>query len=121
MSTMQEEKKLTICFLQVQNLVLEVLLASLMSSDSVRITVSVSCVSLYDLSLICYVAANVCLKISNSGGNTFILQEISLGILGNLACHDVPMNHIISTEKLLETIVDQVFSDDAPCLCEVCR
>ncbi|XP_010689973.2 uncharacterized protein LOC104903604 [Beta vulgaris subsp. vulgaris] len=69
----------------VQNLVLEVLLASLMSSDSVRIT------------------------------------EISLGILGNLACHDVPMNHIISTEKLLETIVDQVFSDDAPCLCEVCR
>ncbi|KNA21993.1 hypothetical protein SOVF_038050 isoform A [Spinacia oleracea] len=69
----------------VQNLVLEVLLANLLTSDSVRIT------------------------------------EISLGIIGNLACHEVLMDKITSTNKLLETIVDQVFSDDPPCLCEVCR
>lgn len=69
----------------VQNLVLEVLLANLLTSDSVRIT------------------------------------EISLGIMGNLACHEVLMDQITSNDKLLETIVDQVFSDDAPCLCEVCR
>uniref|UniRef100_A0A803M697 Uncharacterized protein n=1 Tax=Chenopodium quinoa TaxID=63459 RepID=A0A803M697_CHEQI len=69
----------------VQNFVLEVLLANLVTSDSVRIT------------------------------------EIDLGILGNLACHEALMDQITSNNKLLETIVDQVFSDDALCLCEVCR
>ncbi|XP_021767391.1 uncharacterized protein LOC110731813 [Chenopodium quinoa] len=69
----------------VQNFVLEVLLANLVTSDSVRIT------------------------------------EIDLGIIGNLACHEALMDQITSNNKLLETIVDQVFSDDAPCLCEVCR
>ncbi|XP_040375401.1 uncharacterized protein LOC112167999 isoform X5 [Rosa chinensis] len=71
--------------LMVQNLVLEVLLANLMVSQSVRTT------------------------------------EIGLGIIGNLACHEVPMKHIVSTNGLIEFIVDQMFLDDAQCLCEVCR
>ncbi|KAM1100121.1 hypothetical protein ACFX2I_006658 [Malus domestica] len=71
--------------LMVQNLVLEVLLANLMVSQSVR------------------------------------AMEISLGIIGNLACHEVPMKQIISTNGLIGIIVDQLFSDDAQCLCEICR
>ncbi|XP_057533901.1 uncharacterized protein LOC130811663 isoform X3 [Amaranthus tricolor] len=71
--------------LMVQNLVLEVLLANLITSDSVRIS------------------------------------EISLGILGNLACHEALMNQFTTTNTLLETLVDQVFSNDALCLCEVFR
>ncbi|CAO2814614.1 unnamed protein product [Amaranthus hypochondriacus] len=71
--------------LMVQNLVLEVLLANLVTSDSVRIT------------------------------------EISLGIIGNLACHEALMNQITTTNTLLETVVDQVFSNDALCLCELFR
>ncbi|KAM5584356.1 hypothetical protein ABKV19_003962 [Rosa sericea] len=71
--------------LMVQNLVLEVLLANLMVSQSVR------------------------------------TKEIGLGIIGNLACHEVPMKHIVSTNGLIEFIVDQMFLDDAQCLCEVCR
>nr|XP_011460692.1 PREDICTED: uncharacterized protein LOC101308452 isoform X2 [Fragaria vesca subsp. vesca] len=71
--------------LMVKNLVLEVLLANLMVSKSVRI------------------------------------MEIGLGIIGNLACHKVPMKHIVSTNGLIELIVDQMFLDDAQCLCEVCR
>ncbi|GAB2274670.1 hypothetical protein Dimus_009441 [Dionaea muscipula] len=69
----------------VENLVLEVLLANLTTSDSVRIT------------------------------------EINVGIIGNLACHEVPMKKIISTNGLVEAIVDQVFLDDTPCLSETCR
>ncbi|XP_057955581.1 uncharacterized protein LOC131149283 isoform X2 [Malania oleifera] len=69
----------------VQNLLLDVLLANLMVSQSMRIT------------------------------------EISLGIIGNLACHEVPMKHIVSTNGLIEIIVDQLFVDDTPCLCEACR
>ncbi|CAL8999762.1 unnamed protein product [Prunus brigantina] len=71
--------------LMVQNLILEVLLANLMVSQSVRAT------------------------------------EITLGIIGNLACHEVPMKHIVSTIGLIGTIVDQLFSEDAQCLCEACR
>ncbi|KAF2300723.1 hypothetical protein GH714_015334 [Hevea brasiliensis] len=71
--------------LMVENLILEVLLAHLMFSQSVRIT------------------------------------EICLGIIGNLACHEVPMKHIISTNGLIEIIVDQLFLDDTQCLCEACR
>ncbi|XP_062170911.1 uncharacterized protein LOC133876670 [Alnus glutinosa] len=71
--------------LMVQNLILEVLLANLLVSQSVRV------------------------------------KEISLGIIGNLACHEVPLKHIVSTNGLVEIIVDQLFLDDAQCLCEACR
>ncbi|GMH12154.1 hypothetical protein Nepgr_013995 [Nepenthes gracilis] len=49
------------------------------------------------------------------------ITEISLGIIGNLACHEALMKQIISTKGLMETIIDQVFLDDTPCLCEACR
>ncbi|XP_050211722.1 uncharacterized protein LOC126661880 isoform X2 [Mercurialis annua] len=71
--------------LMVENLILEVLLAHLGISQSVRIT------------------------------------EICLGIIGNLACHEVPMEHIVSTNGLIEIIVEQLFLDDPQCLCEACR
>ncbi|GMI94552.1 hypothetical protein like AT5G22820 [Hibiscus trionum] len=71
--------------LLVQNFVLDVLLANLMVTQSVRAT------------------------------------EICLGILGNLACHEVPMKHIVSTNGLIAVIVDQLFLDDTQCLCEAFR
>ncbi|KAH7561157.1 hypothetical protein JRO89_XS10G0181200 [Xanthoceras sorbifolium] len=71
--------------LMVQNLVLDVLLANLTVSQSVRV------------------------------------MEISLGIIGNLACHEVLMKHIVSTNGLIGTIVDQLFLDDTQCLIEACR
>uniref|UniRef100_A0A2P2KG21 Uncharacterized protein MANES_04G010900 n=1 Tax=Rhizophora mucronata TaxID=61149 RepID=A0A2P2KG21_RHIMU len=71
--------------LMVQNHILEVLLANLRVSKSVRAT------------------------------------EISLGILGNLACHEVPLKCIISTNGMIETIIEQLFSDDIQCLCEASR
>ncbi|XWS73983.1 hypothetical protein CRYUN_Cryun02cG0176400 [Craigia yunnanensis] len=71
--------------LMVQNLVLEVLLANLTVTQSVRVT------------------------------------EICLGIMGNLACHEVPMKHIISTNGLIAVIVDKLFLDDTQCLCEAFR
>ncbi|CAA2955623.1 saal1 isoform X1 [Olea europaea subsp. europaea] len=69
----------------VQNLILDVLLATLMVSQSPRIT------------------------------------EISLGIIGNLACHETSRKQIASTNGLIKVIVDQLFLDDVPCLCEACR
>ncbi|GAB2234803.1 hypothetical protein Droror1_Dr00004069 [Drosera rotundifolia] len=69
----------------VENLVLEVLLANLLTSNSVRIT------------------------------------EISMGIIGNLACHEGLMKKMISTNGLVEAILDQLFLDDTPCLSETCR
>ncbi|KAJ7947916.1 Protein saal1 [Quillaja saponaria] len=71
--------------LMVQNLILEVLLANLMISQSARVS------------------------------------EICIGIIGNLACHEVPMKHIVSTNGLIELIVDQLFLDDPQCLCETFR
>lgn len=71
--------------LMVDNLVLEVLSANLMVSQSVRV------------------------------------MEISLGIIGNLACHEVPMKHVVTKSGLITTVVNQLFLDDAQCLCEVCR
>ncbi|KAK8562422.1 hypothetical protein V6N12_010500 [Hibiscus sabdariffa] len=71
--------------LMVQNFILDVLLANLMATQSVRVT------------------------------------EICLGILGNLACHEVPMKHIVSTNGLIAVIVDQLFLDDTQSLCEVFR
>ncbi|KAI7743365.1 hypothetical protein M8C21_003548 [Ambrosia artemisiifolia] len=68
--------------LMVQNLVLEVILATLMVSQSPRVT------------------------------------EISLGIIGNLACHEVSRKQIVNVKGLVEVIVDQLFVDDTPCLCE---
>ncbi|KAK2643508.1 hypothetical protein Ddye_025271 [Dipteronia dyeriana] len=70
--------------LMVQNLVLEVLLANLTVSESLRV------------------------------------MEISLGIIGNLACHEVLMKHIVSTNGLIGMIVDQLFLDDTQCLVEAC-
>ncbi|KAK6926678.1 hypothetical protein RJ641_008397 [Dillenia turbinata] len=49
------------------------------------------------------------------------VQEISLGILGNLACHEVPRKLIASTNGLIGIIVDQLFIDDTPCPSEPCR
>ncbi|KAG4138058.1 hypothetical protein ERO13_D07G110400v2 [Gossypium hirsutum] len=71
--------------LMVQNFVLEVLLANLMVTQSVRVT------------------------------------EICLGIMGNLACHEVPLKHIVSSNGLIAVIVDQLFLDDTQCLCEAFR
>uniref|UniRef100_A0A7N0VD55 ARM repeat superfamily protein n=1 Tax=Kalanchoe fedtschenkoi TaxID=63787 RepID=A0A7N0VD55_KALFE len=53
--------------------------------------------------------------------NSDRVKEICLGIIGNLACHDLPRKQIISTKGLVEMIVYQLVSDDTPCLCEVCR
>lgn len=58
---------------------------------------------------------------SNPCSINYFLQEISLGIIGNLACHEVPMKHIVTKSGLITTIVNQLFLDDAQCLCEVCR
>ncbi|GAV76725.1 hypothetical protein CFOL_v3_20198 [Cephalotus follicularis] len=71
--------------LMVENLVLEVLLANLMVSQSMRAT------------------------------------EICLGIIGNLACHEVPMKQIVSTNGLIQIIVEKLFLDDTQCLCETFR
>lgn len=49
------------------------------------------------------------------------VTEICLGIIGNLACHEAPMKHIVSANGLISTIVDQLFSDDTQCLAEACR
>ncbi|KAJ1388962.1 Armadillo-type fold [Sesbania bispinosa] len=49
------------------------------------------------------------------------VTEISIGIIGNLACHEVPMKHIVSTKGLIEIIVDKLFLDDPQCLCETSR
>ncbi|KAK8469657.1 hypothetical protein PHAVU_005G128700 [Phaseolus vulgaris] len=49
------------------------------------------------------------------------VTEISIGIIGNLACHEVPMKHIISTKGLIEIIIDKLFLDDPQCLYEACR
>ncbi|KAK9124014.1 hypothetical protein Sjap_013616 [Stephania japonica] len=71
--------------LMVENLLLDVLLASLTLSQSVRI------------------------------------MEISLGILANLACHEVPRKCIFSSKGLVDVVFDQLFSDDSQCLCEAFR
>lgn len=49
------------------------------------------------------------------------VKEICLGIIGNLACHEALLKHIVSTNGLIEIVVDQLFLDDAQCLCEACR
>ncbi|XP_038719220.1 uncharacterized protein LOC120012045 isoform X2 [Tripterygium wilfordii] len=49
------------------------------------------------------------------------ITEICLGIIGNLACHEVPMKHIVSKSELVETVLNKFFLDDTQCLCEVFR
>ncbi|KAK9158753.1 hypothetical protein Scep_005327 [Stephania cephalantha] len=71
--------------LMVENLLLDVLLASLTLFQSARIT------------------------------------EISLGILANLACHEVPRKCVFSSKGLVDVVVDQLFSDDSSCLYEAFR
>ncbi|KAI5412348.1 hypothetical protein KIW84_057141 [Lathyrus oleraceus] len=49
------------------------------------------------------------------------VNEVSIGIIGNLACHEVLMKCIVSTKGLIEMIVDRLFLDDPQCLCETSR
>ncbi|XP_052206888.1 uncharacterized protein LOC127811213 isoform X2 [Diospyros lotus] len=49
------------------------------------------------------------------------IMEIILGILGNLVCHEASCRQIPATGGLIEVIVDQLFLDDTPCLCEAFR
>ncbi|XP_078437508.1 ARM repeat superfamily protein isoform X2 [Wolffia australiana] len=49
------------------------------------------------------------------------VTEICLGIMGNLACHDVLSNTIISTAGLVQTIVFHLNVNDPACLCELFR
>ncbi|CAA7394090.1 unnamed protein product [Spirodela intermedia] len=49
------------------------------------------------------------------------VTEICLGIIGNLACHDVLRNAINSTPGLVQTVAEQLTLNDTACLCELCR
>nr|GMD71297.1 protein saal1 isoform X1 [Ipomoea batatas] len=49
------------------------------------------------------------------------ITEISLGIIGNLACHELSREKITSTNGLIGAVMEQLFLDDTPCLCEACR
>uniref|UniRef100_A0A9I9DQ55 Protein saal1 n=1 Tax=Cucumis melo TaxID=3656 RepID=A0A9I9DQ55_CUCME len=110
--------------LMVQNLVLEVLSANLMVSQSVRVMKLHRCL-LYEMDKLWLWQFEGITYLSSIASNPhsikYLLQEISLGIIGNLACHEVPMKHIVAKSGLITTIVSQLFLDDAQCLCEVCR
>ncbi|KAF2599227.1 hypothetical protein F2Q68_00007723 [Brassica cretica] len=93
--------------LMVHNLILQVLHANLLVSTSDRIRVH---------NLILQVLhANLLVSTSDR------IREISLGIIGNLACHEGLLKHIESTSGLVYTLVGQLFLDDTQCLTEVCR
>ncbi|KAG0477330.1 hypothetical protein HPP92_014171 [Vanilla planifolia] len=49
------------------------------------------------------------------------ITEICLGILGNLACHDVSNDAMVSKDGLIETIIYQLFQNDCTCLFETFR
>lgn len=49
------------------------------------------------------------------------IREICLGIMGNLACHAMPVKAIVQTSGLPKEIVQSLFVDDAPSLSEACR
>jgi hypothetical protein len=49
------------------------------------------------------------------------MREISLGILGNLACHAKPEKIMVETEGFVSMVVKQLFVNDAPSLSEACR
>eukprot|EP00850_Spirogloea_muscicola_P000675 SM000002S05755 [mRNA] locus=s2:2006254:2009336:+ [translate_table: standard] len=52
---------------------------------------------------------------------SFRLREISLGILGNLACHPSSATAIAKSTDILQLVVEQLHVDDPPCLTETCR
>lgn len=51
------------------------------------------------------------------------LVEISIGILGNMACHPQPLQTKLAKHLQLQQAVLQgaFLRDDAGCICEVCR
>lgn len=49
------------------------------------------------------------------------ITEINLGIIGNLACHDVSRKKITTTDGLIGAVLQQLFLNDTACLCEACR
>lgn len=49
------------------------------------------------------------------------ITEICMGIIGNLACHHVLSSKLVSTNGLLDTVVQQLFLDDSACLSELFR
>eukprot|EP00249_Psilotum_nudum_P013307 c24272_g1_i3 orf=861-2543(-) len=49
------------------------------------------------------------------------MREICIGILGNLACHGGPGRAMVEIEGLVQKIVQSLFVDDSPSLCELCR
>lgn len=53
--------------------------------------------------------------------HTSRVKEICLGIVGNLACHEVSRKQIAAKTGLIDAIVDHLFLDDTSCLCEVFR
>lgn len=99
---------------QVENLLLEVLTANFRVQQSVRAIVSNNSFHLSGFAvLVSYMRVPIILNL--------FFQEISLGILGNLACHEALMKRIISTNGLIDLIVNQLSLDDTQCLCEACR
>jgi hypothetical protein len=58
---------------------------------------------------------------SFSHPETNFVQEICLGILGNLACHSKPEKVMVSFEGLVPTVIQQLQFEDPPSLCETCR
>ncbi|KAK3146456.1 hypothetical protein QOZ80_3BG0266510 [Eleusine coracana subsp. coracana] len=53
--------------------------------------------------------------------NNLVLEEICLGIMGNLACHESLVNAMSLQNGLIATVVDQLFLDDSACLSETFR
>lgn len=49
------------------------------------------------------------------------VQEICIGIMGNLACHESLVNAISMQNGLTATVVGQLFLDDSACLSETFR
>eukprot|EP00850_Spirogloea_muscicola_P022615 SM000303S11793 [mRNA] locus=s303:31882:35299:- [translate_table: standard] len=52
---------------------------------------------------------------------SYRLREISLGILGNLACHPSSATAFAKNADILQLVVEQLHVDDPPCLTETCR
>lgn len=53
--------------------------------------------------------------------NLLSLQEICLGIMGNLVCHESLVAAISLKKGLIATVVEQLFLDDVKCLSETFR
>lgn len=65
------------------------------------------------------------LELDIAGNGAFILvillQEICLGILANLACHEVPRSIMRFKKGLTDAVTEQLFTIDSPCLYEAFR